>query len=181
MKIDKDLTAKASQNIVDRLTWHIAQRDQAGIAQDLASGKDVPEVYGLGEAGLFDEFFFFLSTLKISNLFEMLTPDLTKRQSNIKFPTVLLIYMMRIVSGLSFFWHTEPVLLRSQPLMRLVGFNGREIREGTCQRGVKKVIEPTDDDQDSEDGSTKIRGPICTDSVAADIEAVMAHAQEAIL
>ena len=62
--------------------------------------------------------------------------------------------------------------------MRLVGFNGREIREGTCRRGVKKVIEPTDDDQDSEDGSTKIRGPICTDSVAAYIEAVMAHALE---
>ena len=51
------LIADASQKIADRLTWHTANRDQAGIAKDLADGKDIPEVYGLGEAGLFDEFF----------------------------------------------------------------------------------------------------------------------------
>jgi hypothetical protein len=178
MNINNDLTSKASQNIVDRLVWCTAQKDQAGIAKNLASGKDIPEVYGLGCCGLFDEFFFFLHTLKISNLFKVLTPNLTNRQSNIKFPTVLLIYIMRIVSGLSFFWHTEPVLLRSQPLMRLVGFNGREIREGTCRRGIKKTAKSTDDNQDGEDGGTNIRGPICTDSVATYIEAVMAHALE---
>ncbi|MBU1683798.1 transposase [Patescibacteria group bacterium] len=124
MKTQKNLIANASQNIVDRLTWCTAQKDQIGITKDLASGKDIPEVYGLGEAGLFDEFFCFLDTLKISNLFKILTPNKTSRISNINFHSVLLIYMMRIVSGLSFFWHTEPVLLRSQSLMRLVGFNG---------------------------------------------------------
>ncbi len=51
------LTSNASKNIADRLAWHTANRDQAGIAKDLADGKDIPEVYGLGEAGLFDEFF----------------------------------------------------------------------------------------------------------------------------
>ena len=40
-------------------TWHTAGRDQAGIARELADGNDIPEVYGLGEAGLFDEFFYF--------------------------------------------------------------------------------------------------------------------------
>ena len=94
----------------------------------------------LGIAGLFDEFFYFLSTLGISSLFNALTPNSTKRQSTIDFSAVLLIYMMRIVSGLPFFWHIGPVLLRSQPLMRLVGFNGRQTREGTCQRGVKKKV-----------------------------------------
>jgi hypothetical protein len=38
------------------LAWHTANRDQAGIAKDLAEGKDIPEVYGLGEAGLFNTF-----------------------------------------------------------------------------------------------------------------------------
>ena len=178
MKTDENITSKASQNIVDRLVWCTAQKDQAGIAQDIASGKDIPEIYGLGEAGLFDEFFFFLHTFKISNLFKILTLKLTKRQSNIDFSAVLLIYMMRIVSGLPFFWHIGPVLLRSQPLMHLVGFNGIQIREGTCQRGIKKVIELTNNNQDSEDNSTKIRGPICTDSVAAYIEAVKPNALE---
>ena len=50
----------AARNIANRLTWNTASRDQAGIASDLAEGKDIPEVYGLGEAGLFDEFFYFL-------------------------------------------------------------------------------------------------------------------------
>jgi len=50
----------AAKNIANRLTWHTASRDQTGIAKDLADGKDIPEVYGLGEAGLFDEFFYFL-------------------------------------------------------------------------------------------------------------------------
>ena len=55
-----DLIKRASQKIADRLTWCTAHRDQAGIAKDLAEGKDISEVYGLGEAGLFDEFFYFL-------------------------------------------------------------------------------------------------------------------------
>ena len=55
-----DLIKRASQKIADRLTWCTAHRDQAGIAKDLADGKDIAEVYGLGEAGLFDEFFYFL-------------------------------------------------------------------------------------------------------------------------
>ena len=59
--------------------------------------------------------------------------------------------------------------------MRLVGFNGREIREGTCNRGI--AAKPTDD-QDSEDTSTKIRGPICTDSIGTYIKAIAACALE---
>ena len=51
------LIADASQKIVERLTWCTAARDQAGIASDLADKKEISEVYGLGEAGLFDEFF----------------------------------------------------------------------------------------------------------------------------
>jgi len=47
---------EASKNIANRLTRHTAQRDQAGIAKELAGGKDIPKIYGLGEAGLFDEF-----------------------------------------------------------------------------------------------------------------------------
>jgi len=173
----KKLSAQASQNIADRLAWHTAGRDQAGIARDLAEGKDIPEVYGLGEAGLFEEFFFFLDQFKISNLFAQLDPQCHERQSNVQFPAVMLIYLMRIVSGLSFFWHTHPVLLRSQALMRLVGFNGREIREGTSARGTKN-------DSDSslavpQEGPTEIRGPFCADSIATYIAAISASALEA--
>ena len=67
---------EASNNIANRLTWHSASRDQAGIAKELAEGKDIPEVYGLGEAGLFDEFFYF----RIVSGLPLCSPGLSQRQ-----------------------------------------------------------------------------------------------------
>jgi hypothetical protein len=175
-----DLLKRASQKIADRLTWCTAHRDQAGIAKDLADGKDISEVYGLGEAGLFDEFFYFLEQFGIMDLFVKLDPKITKRESNVKFPAVILIYLMRIVAGLAFFWHIHPVILRSQPLMRIVGFNGRQIRDGTCDRGKKKPASDTSDNPDEakEGQPTQIRGPICPDSIAGYIQAIAAHMLE---
>jgi len=88
---------------------------------------------------IFDEFFYFLDSLKISPMLERLDPQLKQHSSNVSFHAVLLIYMMRIVSGVSYFWHIEPALLMSQPLMRIVGFNGRQIRQGTSLRGLSKA------------------------------------------
>ena len=177
------LIKRASQRIADRLTWCTAHRDQAGIAKDLADGKDISEVYGLGEAGLFDEFFYFLEQFGIMDLLMKLDPEITQRESNVKFPAVILIYLMRIVAGLAFFWHIHPVILRSQPLMRIVGFNGRQIRDGTCERGKKKSCSDTCDNPDeAESGQpTEIRGPICPDSIAAYVQAIAAHMLERLL
>ena len=72
-----DLLHRASRNIAERLSWCTAHRDQAGIAKDLAEGKDISEVYGLGEAGLFDEFFYFLEQFGIMELFTTLDPKIT--------------------------------------------------------------------------------------------------------
>jgi hypothetical protein len=177
------LIKRASQKIADRLTWCTAHRDQAGIAKDLADGKDISEVYGLGEAGLFDEFFYFLEQFGIMDLLMKLDPEITQRESNVKFPAVILIYLMRIVAGLAFFWHIHPVILRSQPLMRIVGFNGRQIRDGTCERGKKKSCSDTCDNPDEAEGGqpTEIRGPICPDSIAAYVQAIAAHMLERLL
>jgi len=175
-----DLIRQASEKIADRLTWCTAQRDQAGIAKDLADGKDISEVYGLGEAGLFDEFFYFLEQFGIMDLFMKLDPKITKRESNVKFPAVVLIYLMRIVAGLAFFWHIHPVILRSQPLMRIVGFNGRQVRDGTCDRGKKKSSADTSDNSRKvkDRQPTQIRGPICPDSIASYVQAIAAHMLE---
>ncbi|MCF6187902.1 MAG: transposase [Desulfobulbaceae bacterium] len=66
------------------------------------------------------------------------------------------------------YWHIDPVILHSQSLMRLVGFNGREVREGTCQRGKKKDKEP----------GKKIRGPVCPGFIASSIAAITGKALE---
>ena len=153
-----DIIKDASQNIAGRLAWHTAGRDQAGIAKELADGDDIPEVYGLGEAGLFDEFFYFLDYFGFKDLFMGLDPKSKKRESPISFTTIIYIYLMRIVAGLKFFWHINPVILHSQPLMRLLGFNGRQIREGTNQRGNKKT--PVDNSEKENEPGRKIRGPL---------------------
>lgn len=172
------LIADASQKIADRLTWHTANRDQAGIAKDLADGKDIPEVYGLGEAGLFDEFFCFLDQFGFKDLFMGIDPKSKKRESKVPFMAVIFIYLMRIVAGLKFFWHIDPVILHSQPLMRLVGFNGRAVREGTCNRGKKKS--PSDCEHNDQQ-PTKIRGPVCPEFIASSIAAIAASALEKLL
>jgi hypothetical protein len=154
-----DLLQRASQKIAERLSWCTAHRDQAGIAKDLADGNDISEVYGLGEAGLFDEFFYFLEQFGIMELFNKLDPKITIRESNVKFPAVILIYVMRIVAGCAFFWHIHPVILRFQPLMRLVGFNGREIRDGTCARGTYTTSSAHPSKED-DTPPTEIRGPL---------------------
>ena len=163
------LTADASQKITERLTWCTALRDQAAITKDLAEGKDVEEVYGLGEAGLFDEFFCFLSHFGFKDLLMKLEPKIKQRQGDATFPAVILIYLMRIVAGCPFFWNIKPVLLQSQSLMRLVGFNARQIRDGTCNRGVHR----SDDHKETED-SVKIRGPVCPQFIATFIQAISA-------
>ena len=147
----------ASQNIANRLAWHTASRYQAGIAKDLADGKDIPEVYGLGEAGLFDEFFYFLESFGFTTLFMGLKPKFKKRNSQVPFISIIYIYLMRIVAGLQYFWHMDHAILKSQSLMRIVGFNGRDIKEGTCNRGKKKDT--------SDKKETSIRGPVSVDFI----------------
>lgn len=183
-----DLHAKASKNIAQRLSFQTAVKDQAGIAQDLADGKDVPEVYNLSDAGFFDEFFYFLEEIGIMPRLTELDPKISSRPTTIRFPAVILIYLMRIVSGLAFFWHIEPVVLQSQALMRLLKFNGREILEGTSLRGCKKpkeepssaTVEPSSviDTSDADESRSVVRGPICADSVATYIQAIAASALE---
>jgi len=102
-----DIKKSASDTIFKRLVWHTARRDQAGIAEELANEDKIHEIYGLGDAGLFDEFFCFLHELGIMKVLEQLAPRRhRKRESSVSFSTVMLIYLIRIVAGLKFFYHT---------------------------------------------------------------------------
>ncbi len=181
-----NLITDAARNIANRLTWHTAGRDQAGIASDLAEGKDIPEVYGLGEAGLFDEFFYFLESFGFHALLAGLDPKSKQRESPVPFMAIIYIYLMRVVAGLKFFYHIDPVILHSQSLMRLVGFNGRDIREGTCRRGQKKKDsggqpkpdESDNNESDNNESGSKTRGPVCPAFIASCIAAITANALE---
>lgn len=171
-----NLHSTASQTIAERLSFHTAIKDQAGIAQELAAGQEVSEVYHLSDAGFFDEFFYFLQELGVMDSLFGLDPQVSSRPTTVRFSAVILIYLMRIVSGLAFYWHLEPVILQSQALMRLVGFNGREILDGTSRRGRHRSVEPAEPEETPSAGT--IRGPLCADSVATYIAAIAAPALE---
>ncbi len=169
-----NLINNAAEKIAERLSWHTATRDQAAIAKDIADGKDIKEIYVLGEAGLFDDFFCFLDQFGLTKLFLRLEPKSKKRESPVSFSAAIYIYLMRIVAGLQFFWHIDPVVLHSQSLMRLVGFNGRDVREGTCARGNKKSPQANP----GEKQPTKIRGPVCPEFISSFIVAITGAALE---
>jgi len=88
MKSSMNIINDAARNIANHLTWNTASRDQASIASDLAEGKDIPEVYGLGEAGLFDEFFYFLEFFGFNDLLAGLDPKSKKRESPMPFMAI---------------------------------------------------------------------------------------------
>ena len=48
------IQTEASKTITQRLSFQTAVKDQAGIAEELAAGKEVSEVYHLSDAGLHD-------------------------------------------------------------------------------------------------------------------------------
>lgn len=189
------ISANASKRTAERLVWLTATKDQAGIAKGIADGKDLDEIYGLGDAELFDEFFCFLDEFSISKLFSKLDPRTKrKRESNISFHSVLLIYLMRIVTGVEYFWHIQATILQSLSLMRLVGFNGRQVKKGTSWRGVGKPKEPPkmEDPEEAEEAreaeafaeaqdkgdAIPIRGPMCPQSIGKYVSAITANALE---
>ena len=171
-----DIIKTASETIFQRLAWHTAERDQAGIAEELANEQEIHEIYGLGDAGLFDEFFCFLRELEIMKVLEQLAPRRhRKRQSPVPFSAVMLIYLMRIIAGLNFFYHIGPVLLQSQSLMHLVGFNGREVKQGVNRRSLDKSSANREDKN-----NTEIRGPVCPEFIASFIVAIAGKTLERV-
>ena len=171
-----NIIKNASETIFQRLAWHTAERDQAGIAEELANEQEIHEIYGLGDAGLFDEFFCFLRELGIMKVLEQLAPRRhRKRQSPVPFSAVMLIYLMRIIAGLNFFYHIGPVLLQSQSLMHLVGFNGREVKKGVNRRSLDKSSADWEDKN-----NTEIRGPVCPEFIASFIVAIAGKTLERV-
>ena len=171
-----NIIKNASETIFTRLAWQTAKRDQAGIAKELANEQEIHEIYGLGDAGLFDEFFCFLRELGIMKILEQLSPrGRCKRQSPVPFSAILLIYLMRMIAGLQFFYHCGPVLLQSQSLMHLVGFNGHEIKQGVNRRSVDKSSKGWDDKK-----NTSIRGPVCPEFIASFIVAIAGRTLERV-
>jgi hypothetical protein len=149
-------TREQMQNtLIERLFWHTAERDDAKIAHHLFCCKEMDTVYTLDEATLFDFFFHYLREIGVFSLLENLDPQTHKRQS-IPFVQFLLVFLMKVIGSIPKMEPVWELLLTDELLMGLCGFNGYQVRNGSCDRGTKLRKGPI----------PEIRGAICVDSLA---------------
>jgi hypothetical protein len=126
--------------------WGSATRDDGGVASTVARTRAVDRVHSLGEAGFFDELFYFVRELGVMPLLEALEPDDNRRLSH-PFLVSVLVTLMRCICGVESQLATQDLLLSDEALMALVGFNATQVKEGASmiyRQREQSTIPPTD-------------------------------------
>src|SRR5947209_13661301 len=127
--------AKAAQEqsepsaVLERLSWQLAYRDDAQVAQALYGGAEIEEMHELSEAGLLDEFFVFLEEIGMMAVLEQVELPGVQR---VLVPTVqfILLYLLKVLFGGQSMNELPRWLFSNVALMELVGFNARQVAEG---------------------------------------------------
>jgi hypothetical protein len=153
------VTREQMQNtLIERLFWHTAERDEAKVAEHLFCRKEMDTVYTLDEATLFDFFFHYLREIDVFPLLEELDPQSQQRQ-HIAFLQFVLVYLMRVIGSIPKMEPVWDLLLTDELLMGLCGFNAYQVKNGSCERGVKLRKGPM----------PEVRGALCVDTLANQI------------
>ena len=146
------------QTILERLFWHTAERDDAKVADHLFRRREMSSVFTLDEATLFDFFFHYLREIEVFPLLEDITPKGQKRE-HIPFIQFILVFLMKAIGSIPKMDTLHDLLLTDELLMGICGFNAYQVRNGSCQRGIKLRATPV----------PEIRGAICVDTLAKQI------------
>ena len=121
----------------ERLSWEVAEREDAEVARAVHAGEELDAVHPLGEVGLLDEFFHFLQVSQVLPLLGDLDLPPVKRAF---LPVVqfVLLYLLKTLLGIDSM-NALPVLLFSNvAAMTLIGFNAQQVAEGLTHRGDDK-------------------------------------------
>src|SRR5438105_3180328 len=120
--------------VLERLSWQLASRDDARVAQALYGGAEIEEMHELSEAGLLDEFFVFLQEIGMMAVLEQLQLPGVQR---VLVPAVqfVLLYLLKVLFGGQSMNELPRWLFSNVALMELVGFNARQVEEGLTKRG----------------------------------------------
>lgn len=123
--------------VQERLSWKLASRDDAQVAQGLYAGEEIEEMHELSEAGLLDEFFVFLEEMGMLTIFEEMRLPGVKR---VLVPAVQfgLLYLLKVLFGTSSMNELPRVLFSNVGLMELVGFNAHQCANGLTTRGERQ-------------------------------------------
>ena len=143
------------ETLCDRLFWHTAERDDAKVAEYLYHRREMDVVYAMDEATLFDSFFTYLQEIEVFPLLDHLDPQKQERK-NVLFIQLVLILLMKVVGSIKTMEEISDLLLTDELLMSMCGFNAYQVRNGSCERGVKLRTTPI----------AEIRGSLCVDTVA---------------
>ena len=120
--------------VIERLSWQVAQRDDARVAQAVQQGEELDAVYELSEAGLLDGFFHFLEITGVRELIGQLTVSQVKRVL-IPVAQMGVLYLLKTLYGIASMNALPPLLFSNVALMTLVGFNAHQVAQGFTRRG----------------------------------------------
>lgn len=145
-----------TENLAERLCWQVARRDDSRVARRLYRKQVVDGVYRLDEGAVLDDFFHFLQSLGVMALWEQACGAAIHR-AMVPFVQYVLLYGMKTLFGMQSINALPSLLFSDEALMRLVGFNAQQVRQGICQRGAT-----------TRQGE-RLPGPICPDTLAKNI------------
>jgi len=104
---------------------------------------------------LFDSFFTYLQEIEVFPFLAHLDPQKQQRK-NVLFIQLVLVLLMKVVGSIKTMEETSDLLLTDELLMSMCGFNAYQVKNGSCERGVKLRTTPI----------PEIRGSLCVDTVA---------------
>jgi hypothetical protein len=149
------MVASEVSSILEGTGWMGAVRDDRAVAAEVASGREMDDIYMLEGAAVFDEFLHFLSQTTLIRHFEMLARRMPCVRENVPPLQYVLLYVTKVAMGIQGMAQMGPVLLQDPAMMQLVGFNAHEIANGVTRRGDSRRAE-----------GTEREGPVSTEAVA---------------
>jgi hypothetical protein len=144
------------QNLAERLCWQVARRDDSRVARRLYRKQVVDGVYRLDDGALLDDFFYFVHQLGVVDLLVHVQGTAVQREM-VPCVQYVLLYSLKTLFGIESMNALPALLFSDKALMRLVGFNAQQVRQGVCQRGAATRRGP------------RTAGPICSDTLADNI------------
>lgn len=126
--------ATHQQHLLEELNYRWSVRDEEKVLDALRNQGEVDALYSLESATVVDEFFCFLRELGLWERLEGISLPDPKRET-VPLIRLLLLYFLKILSGIESLHALPELLFSNQALMRLVGFSGHQIEQGLTRRG----------------------------------------------
>jgi hypothetical protein len=142
-----------TENLAERLCWEVARRDDSRVARRVYRKQLVDGVYRLDEGALLDDFLHFLQAIGVMALLDEAHGAAVHR-AMVPFVQDVLLYGVKTLFGIESINALPRLLFSDEALMRRVGFNAQQVRQGICQRGAT-----------TRQGE-RLPGPMCPDPLA---------------